>query len=121
MPQLTSTTKVSKSTSTTEALLDVTDKSAVHATRFLKEMHDRKEIKGKTSGERSQQSTLTASADDPNSGQESRPFTTASGALPKSTKRSLKADLSLLSSVISTSSSENAGGLVGVLDTVEDG
>jgi hypothetical protein len=82
MAQPTSTTKVSKSTLTTEALLDVTDKSAVHAARFLKEMHDRKEIKGKTSGERSQQSTLTASAYDPNYGQESRPFTTASRALP---------------------------------------
>jgi hypothetical protein len=39
--------KVSKSTSTTEALLDVNDKSAVHSVRFLKEMHDRKEIEGK--------------------------------------------------------------------------
>ena len=41
--------KVSKSTSTPEALLDITDKSAVHVARFL-EMDDRKEIKGKTSG-----------------------------------------------------------------------
>jgi hypothetical protein len=40
---------VSKSTSTPEALLDITDKSAVHVARFL-EMDDRKEIKGKTSG-----------------------------------------------------------------------
>jgi len=41
-----------------EALLDITDKSTVHAARFLKEIHDWKEIEGKTSGECSQQSAL---------------------------------------------------------------
>jgi hypothetical protein len=120
--------KVSKSISITEALLDVTDKGAVHAARFLKEMHDQKEIEGKTSSERSQQSPLIASADDPNSRQASRPFITTSKTQPKtprsailhsstvpiadlrtklaerkSTERSLKANLSLISSVTSTS------------------
>lgn len=72
-----------------EALLDVTDKSAVHAARFLKEMHDWKEIEGKTSGERSQQSALISSADDYNYGQASRPFTTASKTQPKTPRSAI--------------------------------
>jgi hypothetical protein len=81
--------KVSKSTSITKVLLDVTDRGAVHAARFLKEMHGRKEIEGKTSGQRSQQSPLIASADDPDSEQARRPFTTASKTQPKTPRSAI--------------------------------
>jgi hypothetical protein len=34
-----------------QPLPSITDESTAHAARFLKEMHDRKEIEGKNSGE----------------------------------------------------------------------